>query len=77
MFIPSDPSNFDHVVNELFSGTPAQRLAEMKQLLNKENIYNGMDVLVIDTNKLRENGSFSDVEILKIEDYIRKSNQTL
>ena len=76
LFFPKDASNLDHVLNNIFSGTPKERLGEIRKILNKEEVYKGVDILVVDTNELREKQSLSDAEILKIEEYIRKSNRS-
>lgn len=49
------------------------RLEEIEKILNKEEIYSGMDVVFVNTSTLRKMKSLSEIEIKKIEDYIKQS----
>lgn len=66
--------NLKYVLKQIYSDTPESRLNEIEQILNTEQIYSGWDVLVADTNNFREKQIFSEIEILKLEEHIRKCN---
>ena len=64
-------------MKQLFVDTPENRLEEIENILKEEQIYSGSHMEIVDTNDLREKKSLSDIEILKIEEYIKKSNNKL
>lgn len=61
-------------MDKILCGTPLSRLEEIEEILKKEEIYTGKDILITDLNGLQLKVSLSDAEMLKLEDYIKKSN---
>lgn len=66
----------DDVLNKIFSGTPDNRVNEIKKILQESEIYSGTDVPLLETIKLRNEKSLSEPEILKIKQYIRESKMS-
>ena len=63
-----------HVLNEILFGTPTNRLEKIEKILKEEEIYSGKDVLIADLNSLHLKESLSRAEMLKFEEYLKKSN---
>ena len=59
-------------MKQIFLDTPEERLAEIEKILKKEQIYLGSHLEIVDTNDLRRKKSLSDIEILKIEEHVKK-----
>lgn len=65
------------VLIHIFCKTPVHRLEEIEKILNKEEIYSGMDIAFVNTSTLRKMKSLSEIEIKKIEDYIKQNNEEM
>ena len=74
MLLFPDSDRLEHTLRKVFSGTPRDRLKEIQEILNKQEVYSGNDILVVNTIELRKNGFLSEPEILKIEQYLKESN---
>ena len=64
--------NLKYVLKQIFWDTPEERLKAIEKILKKEQIYLGSHMEIIDTNDLRIKKSLSDIEILKIEEHVKK-----
>ena len=74
MFLFSDSVTLEQTLKKIFSGTPADRLKEIQEILKEKEVYSGKDILVLKTPELREQDSLSEPEILKIEQYLKESD---
>ena len=61
-------------MKQIFLDNPEDRMEEIETILKKKGIYSGSDMKILDTNDTQIQKSFSNLEILKIEDYIKKSS---
>ena len=64
-------------MKQIFLDTPEERLEEIEKILKMERINSGLIMKIIDTNDLRRNKTLGDIEILQIEEYIKKSSNNL
>ena len=64
-------------MKQLFLDTTEYRLEEIENILKVEQIYLGSHMEIVDTNDLRAKKSLPNIEILKIEEYIKKRSSKL